>query len=93
MSTYQAMQEKNIGLAGQFPKRLDDLTRKNYDLIVNMSGYRLPSDFKGAVEDWEVPDPMGSDEDEFREVRDDIENRVMRLILKMRLEAVAASAD
>jgi len=91
MSTYQAMQEKNIGLAGQFPKRLDDLTRKDYDLIVNMSGYRLPSDFLGTVQDWEVPDPMGCDEDEFREVRDDIENRVMRLILKMRLEAAASA--
>ena len=93
VSTYQAMQEKNIGLAGQFPKRLDDLTRKDYDVIVNMSGYQIPSDLRGALEDWEVPDPMGCDEDDFREVRDDIENRVMRLILKMRLEAVAASAD
>ena len=92
VSTHQAMQEKNIGLAGQFPKRLDDLSRKDYDLIVNMSGYPLPGDFQGTVEDWEVADPMGCDADEFREARDDIENRVMRLILKMRLEA-AASAD
>ena len=93
VSTHQAMQEKNIGLGGQFPKRLDDLSRKDYDVIVNMSGYPLPGDLQGTVEDWEVADPMGCDADEFREVRDDIENRVMRLILKMRLEAAAASGD
>jgi protein-tyrosine-phosphatase len=92
-STHQVMQEKNIGLAGQFPKRLDDLSRKEYDVIVNMSGYPLPGDLQGTVEDWEVADPMGCDAEEFRESRDDIENRVMRLILKMRLEAAAASAD
>jgi protein-tyrosine-phosphatase len=92
-STYDAMQEKNIGLAGQFPKRVDELGRKEYDLIVNMSGYRLPADLEGPVEEWHVLDPMGLDEDVFREVRDDIENRVMRLILRTRLEAAAASAD
>jgi len=92
-STYDVMQEKNIGLVGHFPKRMDELTRKEYDLIINMSGYRLPPYLHGTVEEWEVVDPMGLDADVFRQTRDDIENRVMRLILKLRRDASVAGSS
>ena len=36
------------------------------------------------VEDWEVRDPIGQSEDVYRTVRDQIEQRVMRLILAIR---------
>ena len=85
-STYQAMQEKNIGLAGQFPKRLDDLSRKDYDLIVNMSGVELPGGF-GTIRTWKVRDPIGTKYDAHCAVRDEIERLVMDLILEMRREA------
>ncbi len=88
--TFKVMEEKNIGLDGQFPKRVDELSRTDYDLVVNMSGRRVPSFFQGSVEEWQVRDPMGSNEDVFREVRDDIEHRVMHLILRLRRDAAAA---
>jgi arsenate reductase len=91
--TYKVMQEKNIGLKDQFPKNVDELSCKDYDLIINMSGYKLPRFLQGGVEEWEVVDPMGLDETVFRETRDDIENRVMRLILQMRRDAAAAKSD
>ncbi len=93
-STYKAMEEKNIGLAGQFPKRLDELRRADYDMVVNMSGQTLPPDLlQGAVEEWQIEDPMGRDEDVFRRVRDEIEMRVMRLILTLRRDASGPSPD
>jgi protein-tyrosine-phosphatase len=85
-STVKVMEEKNIRLAGQFPKSLDGLGREEYDLIVNMSGYPFPAGPRGEVEEWEILDPIGMDVDVYREVRDEIENRVMRVILAARGE-------
>jgi hypothetical protein len=49
------------------------------DLIINMSGYELPVEKSGgAVEEWDVRDPIGESEEVFREVRDEIEQRVLR---------------
>ena len=41
---------------------------------------------RGEVEEWEILDPIGMDVDVYREVRDEIENRVMRVILAARGE-------
>ena len=44
---------------------------------------------KRAVETWAVRDPIGESEEVYREVRDQIEQRVMRLILKARAREAA----
>jgi protein-tyrosine-phosphatase len=54
-----------------------------------MSGIKLPLSLGAPVEDWSVPDPVGEGPDVFRAVRDDIENRVMRLVLTLRMEQSA----
>jgi arsenate reductase len=84
--TLQTMQEKNIDLSAAFPKGLDGVQRDALDLIVNLSGTPMPRNLTTPVENWEVRDPMGRSEETFREVRDEIEARVMDLILNTRAE-------
>jgi len=82
--TRAVMLEKNIDIGEAFPKGIDFVIRQGADLIVNMSGRKLPAQSAVQVEDWEVRDPIGQSEDVYRTVRDQIEQRVMRLILAIR---------
>lgn len=82
--THQVMEEKNISLDGQHPKHYSTFDLSTFDLIVNMSGHRLPGHPSGEVREWKVIDPIGRSEDVYISVRDDIEASVMRLILELR---------
>jgi arsenate reductase (thioredoxin) len=84
--TRTVMREKNIDIGDAFPKGLDFAMRQGVDLIINMSGQKLPGKAFVQVEDWEVRDPIGLSEDIYRTVRDQIEQRVMRLILAIRAQ-------
>ncbi len=82
--TVHTMAEKNIDISDQYPKPLHpDLVSKS-DLIVNMSGEDLPEEIRTPVRNWQVRDPIGEPETIYREVRDQIEQLVMDLILEIR---------
>jgi len=83
----RAMDEKNIDIRGHFPKALRHLKSTSFDLIVNMTGSFLPSEFKGKVIDWKIADPFTMEYKEHCQVRDLIESRVMKLILELRTMA------
>jgi protein-tyrosine-phosphatase len=83
--TRKVLEEKNVDLGDHVPRRFYDLDLSQYDLIVNMSGSMLPKNLGVPVEDWQVDDPMGRSEDDFRAAREVIEMLVMRLILRVRL--------
>ncbi len=89
--TRQVLAEKNVALGEHRPKSLDEMDLQRVDLLVNMSGQALPANRNLQVENWAVPDPYGLDETAYRRVRDDIEMRVMRLILKLRTSSPATS--
>ena len=82
--TLRAMEEKNIDLRDHFPKSLRLLGRADFDLVVNMTGFFLPKEFKGQIVDWEVADPISLEYAKHCEVRDIIETLVMKLILELR---------
>jgi arsenate reductase len=83
--TIRAMDEKAIEIREHFPKSIKHLGRVSFDLIVNMSGFDLPSAASGAEErDWDVADPIYMTYEEHCEVRDEIERLVMSLILEFR---------
>jgi len=82
--TVRAMDEKNIDIRDQFPKSLKQLGRAQFDLFVNMSGYDLPPEIDTPVRDWPVPDPIARDYETHCQIRDEIETRVMGLILELR---------
>lgn len=78
--TRKVMEEKAIGLNGQYPKSLHDVDLKQFDLIVNMSGYRLNFPETVEVQEWKVPDPYGLGLEAFRQTRDLIESKVLELV-------------
>jgi arsenate reductase len=82
--TRKVMDEKNISLENHFPKDLEHVPLTGFDLIINISGRKLPTKLPMPVREWEVGDPMSKSEDEYRKVRDQIENLVMSLILDIR---------
>ena len=82
--TVRAMDEKNIDLRDQFPKSLKQLGRAHFDLFVNMSGYELPGEIDTPVRKWDVADPIAEDYETHCKIRDEIETRVMGLILELR---------
>jgi arsenate reductase (thioredoxin) len=82
--TRMVLLERNVDLGDHMPKRLDEVDFKQCDLIVNMSGTKLPAYVSVPIEDWPVPDPFGGPESVYRQACDEIESRVMRLILRIR---------
>jgi len=88
--THHVMLEKNIDLGDCYPKELEHVDGA-VDLIINMSGYKVPAPSGAQVEVWDVRDPIGESEEVFRQVRDEIEQRVLQLIEQLRLRKPVAS--
>jgi arsenate reductase (thioredoxin) len=83
--TRQTLSEKNILSEGQFPKPLQAIAGEPFEVVVNLSGERLPPVFGAArIVDWNVRDPIGESEDVYRAVAAQIEGLVMRLVLELR---------
>ena len=82
--TVEVMAELNVDISRHVPSRYDLLTIVNYDLVVNMAGFRLPGPPPKELIEWQIQDPYKSPIDVYRAVRSDLEQRVMRLILDLR---------
>ena len=80
------MAEKEIDLRDHFPKAIRHLGRAQFDLVVNMSGSEIPEELtsRATVVEWDVDDPVFMNYEDHCEVRDQIENLVMKLILDLR---------
>ena len=87
--TKKVMEEKNIKIDDQYPKSLSELDLTAVDLIINMSGTNLPAPARVPIEirEWKIEDPISKSEEVYLTVRDQIEMRVMRLILEFRRAA------
>jgi arsenate reductase len=85
--TIETMREKNIDISAHFPKKFDPMEANDADLIVNMSGFVLPGKPAVPVEDWKVRDPFGDSMEVYMESANDVEMKVMGLILRLRREA------
>ncbi len=88
--THRVMLEKNIDLGDSCPKEMGHVEGA-IDLIVNMSGYDLPGQGSAQVEVWDVRDPIGESDEVYRQVRDEIEQRVLELIERLRSRKPAGS--
>lgn len=77
----RAMAQVGYDLTGHASNGLDDLPKQDWDYVVTMGcGDVCPWVPAVATLDWDLPDPRAMDEDEFNEVRDEIERRVVALI-------------
>jgi arsenate reductase (thioredoxin) len=82
--TKQTMALRNVRIDDQFPKGLEILAKERFDVIVNMSGEKLPLAPGAKARTWTVHDPIGESEAIYRTVAEQIEGLVMRLILELR---------
>ncbi len=82
--TVAIMREVNVDIANHKPSWYDPRAGELYDIVVNMSGMRLPGKQPREVLEWIVEDPYMQKPEVYRRVRADIENRVMQLILRLR---------
>lgn len=85
--TIETMAEKNIDIAHHYPKKFDPLDAIGADLILNMSGFVLPGKLTVPIEDWKVRDPFGSSMKVYMDSANDVEMKVMNLILRLRRES------
>ena len=82
--TVEIMREINIDVSRHVPSWYQPQTVSQYDLVVNISGMRLPGKAPRELLEWPVEDPYRKSKDVYEKVRDDLENRVMQLILQLR---------
>jgi protein-tyrosine-phosphatase len=76
-----AMKEVGIDIGDQFPKPWTDEVIRAADVVITMGCGDACPIFPGKrYEDWEVGDPEGMPLEGVREVRDNIEGRVKRLM-------------
>jgi arsenate reductase len=85
--TIAAMMDRNVDVSQHVPRPYDPRETRFADIVVNMAGFRLPGPAPKELIEWEVNDPYGSSMDVFFAVRDDLEQRVMNLILDLRRRA------
>lgn len=89
-TTRRVLLERGISVDGQWSKGLREVQPEQADLVVNMTGIPGTALFpKARVVDWDVGDPYGEDLSVYREIRDEIEERVTALAEELR----AAGAD
>jgi protein-tyrosine-phosphatase len=79
-----AMAEVNIDITGEFPKPWTDEIVQAADVVITMGcGYACPVFPGKRYENWELPDPAGQSVDAVRPIRDDVEERVWRLLAEL----------
>jgi arsenate reductase (thioredoxin) len=77
------MKEKGIDISTNKPKMLTVKMANDSDLIVTMGcgvGNVCPGPFFKETVDWSLEDPKGASIEKVREIRDEIERRVKKLI-------------
>lgn len=80
----EAMREVGIDISGNKPKGLTMEMVEKADKMITMgcgaeAGAVCPANFI-ETEDWELEDPKGKSLEQVRKIRDEIQNRVKRLI-------------
>ena len=83
----EAMKEKGFDLSKNKPKPIDTQMVREADMVIVMGcgaqGF-CPAPMRKKVEDWEIEDPKGKSIKKVREIRDEIERKVKKLIAEMR---------
>lgn len=89
----QAMREVDIDLSGQTPREITSEELQAVDLVVTMGCSMsdvCPATWNGENRDWGLDDPHGRSIEDVREIRDEIENRVVALFNELLSEMPSA---
>ncbi|MBI3753834.1 MAG: arsenate reductase ArsC [Deltaproteobacteria bacterium] len=80
----EAMREISYDLTTHESKSLDDISRERFEYVVSMGcGDNCPFVPAKNRINWDIPDPKHLDKDEFRKVRNLIEEKVKELLEKI----------
>ena len=80
----EAMHEVGVDMAEEFPKPLTDEVVRAADVVITMGcGDACPIYPGKKYEDWELDDPAGQDLAAVRTIRDEIDERVQRLVAEL----------
>jgi protein-tyrosine-phosphatase len=85
--TVAIMREIDIDISKHVPTPYEPHAVSYYDMVVNMSGFKLPGKPPKDLIDWQIEDPFQRTPDVYLRVREDLERRVMQLILKLRKQS------
>jgi arsenate reductase (thioredoxin) len=86
----QAMRERGIDIASEYPKPWTDEIVRAADIVITMDCGDACPVFPGKrYEEWTLDDPDGLGVEEIRPIRDEIERRVRRLLAELNV-AVAS---
>ena len=78
------MSERQIDLSAQHSNSLGDISNDPFDVVVTMGcGDACPWIAATRRLDWALPDPKHLPDEEFRRVRDEIEQRVRDLLCEL----------
>jgi arsenate reductase len=77
----EALRELGVDMSEEFPKPLTDEVVRAADVVITMGCGDACPIFPGKrYEDWELEDPAGKDLATVRRIRDDLDERVQKLI-------------
>ncbi|MEP6716324.1 MAG: hypothetical protein ABJC09_12180, partial [Terriglobia bacterium] len=82
--TVAIMKAINVDVSRHVPSMYEPLSASYYDIVVNMSGYKLPGKAPKNLIEWKIEDPYQRPEAIYERVRQDLEHKVMQLILSLR---------
>ena len=81
LAVVEAMTEIGVDMSEEFPKPLTDEVVRAADAVITMGcGDACPIYPGKRYEDWELDDPAGQDLEAVRRIRDEIDERVQRLV-------------
>ncbi|MBW4626522.1 MAG: arsenate reductase, glutathione/glutaredoxin type [Brasilonema octagenarum HA4186-MV1] len=85
--TTQVMSEIGIDISHQTSKPLNDFKAEDYNAVISLCGcgVNLPEEWvlRDVFEDWQLDDPEGQGIETFRRVRDEVKERVVKLIASL----------
>lgn len=78
--TAAVMKEIDVDISGQWSKAIRELPQENFDYVISLCGDRCPYVPAEKHIDWIIPDPIGETIESYRRVRDDLMQRLEKLI-------------
>ena len=83
-TSVDVMSEIGIDISDQTSKALSDFKAEDFDAVISLCGcgVNLPEDWvlREVFEDWQLDDPAGQSKETFQRVRDQIKERVAKLV-------------
>ena len=89
----EAMTELGVDMSEEFPKPLTDEVVRAADVVITMDcGDACPIYPGKKYEDWQLDDPAGQDLETVRRIRDELDQRVQKLIGELLPDSAPAAS-